>query len=196
MSKPDEMTLMKRAALGAILKHAVKAGTVQLTKSAAERRARMVAFLKQGGVRGHEVLALCKSASMPSEKAFQKVAKAARMDVQTVKAAYLSKQGLLGTLAGGTLGGLAGYGKYGPVGGAVGALLGGAAGSTAEKIPEAISHAMNPYQMSPERRALYQRIQNEAVGNRRLSQDLQAINGTYAPAGNPWGSGAGGLMRQ
>lgn len=193
MSKTDELTLMKRAALRAVVANAVKTGSVKLTKTAAEQRLRMATFLKQGGVKGHEVMALCRSvkmaALMPSDRAFEKVAKVACMDVRTVKLAYMSKVGLIGQLAGGLSGGLAGKAIGGPLGALAGAGLGYMAGGALEKAPDQLSHAMNPYQMSPERRFLYQRIQNEALGNQRLSQDLQAMQGAFRPAGNPWGPG-------
>lgn len=193
MSTNSEVTLMKRAALQAVLNCAIKSGSVTLTKTAAEQRQRMTLFLKHAGVNKREVTALSRAiklaAQIPSQKAFEKVAKDTGLKVSTVKLAYLSKRADLATLVGGGLGALGGaaLGKS-PAMAAAGGLIGAGLGNAAGKIPGVISHAMNPYQMSPERRALYQRIQNEATGNQRLSQDLQAISGSFRPAANPWGN--------
>lgn len=194
MSKTAEISLMKRAALRAVVNHAIKSGSVKLVKrGAAERRQRMATFLKQAGVTGKEVLALSRSvkiaSNMPSEQAFERVAKAAGLGVKTVKLAYLTKRADMGALAGGGLGALGGFALGGPIGALGGGLLGAGVGSAAGRIPNALSHSMNPYQMSPGRQALYQRIQNEAVGNKRMSQDLQAITGAFQPAASPWGQG-------
>ena len=193
MSTNSEMTLMKRAALEAVLKCAIKSGSVTLTKTAAEQRQRMALFLKHAGVNKREVVELTRSikaaAQIPSQKAFEKIAKDTGLKVSTVKLAYLSKRADLATLAGGGLGALGGMALGGGRGAAVGGLIGAGLGNLAGQVPSVLSHAMNPYQMSPERRALYQRIQNEATGNKRLSQDLQAMSGAFRPAANPWGPG-------
>lgn len=48
---------------------------------------------------------------------------------------------------------------------------------------------LNQHQMPASRRALYGKIHNQAMESGQLSQDLQAIKGSFNPAPDPWGSG-------
>jgi len=57
-------------------------------------------------------------------------------------------------------------------------------------IRDPLGYGYNDYHAPAEDRDLYRSIYGEALRNRHLSSNLQALAGAYGPAPNPWGSSA------
>jgi succinate dehydrogenase/fumarate reductase cytochrome b subunit len=117
------------------------------------------------------------SSALPGDGSFQKVAASSGIPAPVLKAIYMSKRAYVLPLIGAGL----------AAGVAAPAVYHGLRGiSQALSDPFGSRYGM---QYSPQDRQLYNRIYGEAMRNRRLSSDLQAISGAYRPAPSPWGAG-------
>lgn len=72
---------------------------------------------------------------------------------------------------------------------ALAGIAGGAALGMGSSALQGMMGNLNQHQMPASRRALYGKIHNQAMESGQLSQDLQAIKGSFNPAPDPWGGG-------